>query len=219
MKKGLFFIALLGLSFLFIIGTGCQDAGNVAVAAQASTLGPGGELILGLATDINARAGINVLDYDWDDREYDDVEYDLSMDFESVSGLLDWYIFDDSFHLTGGIYSVNNETQLDARPERNVMIGNNSYTPAQVGTITGKVSYDGLSPYLGIGWGNPAQSNRRWGFTCDAGILFLDSPDVKLYTSGAVSSVDLALERKDIEDDWDSLKFYPVISVGLFIRF
>lgn len=225
MKKGIFCILLISMFFLFIIGTGCQDSGNVAVTGKIGTMGPGGDLTLGLATDINARVGINMLDYDWNDREYDDIEYDLDIDFRSVSGLLDWHIFDDSFRITGGIYSINHDIRMDARPERLVQIGSVLYTPTEVGTLIGKVDYDGLSPYIGVGWGNPMQSRRRWGFTCDLGVVFMDSPDVTLCSRGgtlsnnAVFLAELEKERRDIEDDWDSLKYYPVISVGLFIRF
>lgn len=114
---------------------------------------------------------------------------------------------------------MDNEIDLDASPTENVEIGDTTYTPAQVGTITGSAEIDGMSPYIGIGWGNPIQSNRRWGFTLDLGVAFTDSPDVSLSSTGIVSLADLEQERQEIEDDLDSLKIYPVITLGLFYRF
>ncbi|MBN1974769.1 MAG: hypothetical protein JW787_14105 [Sedimentisphaerales bacterium] len=219
MSKGLCIILSLILSFLLIAGTGCQDSGRFAVAGKAGTLGLGGEFTVGLATDINARVGYNMLDYDFDEEEIDDVEYDLGVELSSISALLDWHVFDNSFHLTGGFISMDNEIDLDASPTENVEIGDTTYTPSDIGTITGSAEIDGMSPYIGIGWGNPIQSNRRWGFTLDLGVAFTDSPDVSLSSTGIVSPADLEKERQEIEDELDSFKIYPVITLGLFYRF
>lgn len=224
MKKGFLAAALLTLSSLFIIGTGCQDSGTLAVSGKAGTTGLGGEVTVGLLTDLNARVGLNTMDFDVDEK-FDDVEYELGVNFDSMSGLIDWYIFDDSFHLTGGVYSLNHEICLDATPTGSVEIGDITYSYSDAGMLRGKAEVDGTSPYFGIGWGNPMQSNRRWGFTLDLGVIFTDSPDVTLNSYGGALSTDSAFlaelekERKKIEDDLDSIKFYPVATLGLFIRF
>ena len=120
---------------------------------------------------------------------------------------------------------MHNKIDLDARLNESVEIGNTIYTPAQIGTLNGSLDIDGLSPYVGIGWGNPFGGDRRWGFTLDFGVAFTDSPDASLTSVGGTFSADPTLlanlekERKDIEDDLDSFKFYPVISLGLFFRF
>ena len=217
----LLFIALVLLS----CGAGCQDTGRFAVSGKSSTLGIGPELTTKLATDINVRVGFNSFDLDFDDKEIVDVEYDLGIDLSSFSALVDWHIFDDSFKISGGFISMDNGIDLDARPNENVEIGNTIYTPAEIGALNGNVDIDGLSPYLGIGWGNPFGGDRRWGFTVDLGVAFTGSPDASLTSFGGSKSSDqdllneLEKERKDIEDDLDSFKFYPVISLGLFYRF
>ena len=219
MGRKLNIFMLLSLSILLSYGAGCQDTGRFAVSGTGSTLGLGGEFSTKLATDINARVGINKLDYDFDEEDIDGVEYDFGVKLSSLSALVDWHVFDDSFHLTGGFISMNNKVELDARSTQSETIGDTTYTPAQIGTLSGDVEIDGLSPYLGIGWGNPFASNRRWGFTFDIGVAFTDSPDVSLTSTGVVSQLDLSKEIKDIEDDLDSLRFYPVIQLGLFFRF
>ena len=218
------FLLLIAL-VLLSCGAGCQDTGRFAVSGKSGTLGLGPELTTKLATDINVRVGFNSFDLDFDDEEIEDVEYDLGMDFSSFSALVDWHIFDDPFRISGGFISMDNEIDLDARPNENVEIGDISYSPAEIGTLNGSVDIDGLSPYLGIGWGNPFGGDRRWGFTLDFGVAFTDSPDASLTSVGGTFSADPTLlanlekERKDIEDDLDSFKFYPVISLGLFFRF
>lgn len=219
MKKQSHVLLISIFSALLFLGAGCQDTGRFTLSGKAGTLGVGPELATKLATDINVRVGFNTFDLDFDDEEIDDVDYDLGIDLSSLSAIVDWHIFDDPFRISGGFISMHNEINLDATPNKNVEIGYTTYTPAQIGTLNGSLDIDGLSPYVGIGWGNPFAGERRWGFTLDMGLAFTDSPDVKLTSSGIVTSADLEKERRDIEDDFDSLKVYPVISLGLFFRF
>lgn len=216
-------VVVLVLLALALGGAGCADSGGLAIAGKAGTLGLGGELTAGITSDINARFGLNKLDFDFDD-EFDDVEYDVDMDFSSVSALVDWYVFGGSFHLTGGLLSMDHEFDLDGTPTASVEIGGTVYTPAQAGTLSGRAEIDGVAPYVGIGWGNPISSGRRWGLYCDLGVAFTDSPDVSLSANGTLASdptfqANLARERKEIEDDLEPFQFYPVISLGLYYRF
>jgi hypothetical protein len=225
MKKGFFIVLSSSLLFLLVMVTGCEDSGRFAASGKIGTLGPGGELTVKLAEDINARAGLNMIDFDLDEEEIDDVKYELGAELFSLSALLDWHIFDGSFHLTGGAISMDNEFTLDGTPTSSVEIGDTTYSAAQIGSLSGKAEIDGLAPYAGIGWGNPFKSKRRWGFTMDLGVAFTNSPEVDICSTGGLLSSDptflaeLEKERKKIEDDLDSIKFYPVISLGLFYRF
>jgi hypothetical protein len=219
MRKKTTPVLLSIVSILIAFGAGCQDTGRFAVSGKGGTLGLGGELAAKVATDINVRVGLNDLNLDFDGEEIEDIEYDLGVDLSSFSALVDWHIFADSFKITGGFISMDNTINLDARPKDNVEIGDTTYTPGEVGTLKGRLDIDGLAPYVGIGWGNPFNCSRRWGFTLDLGVAFTDSPDVSLHSTGIVSQADLEKERKDIEDDLDFLKIYPVISLGLFYRF
>jgi len=46
----------------------------------------GGELATGIAPNVNARVGLNTLDFDYDG-EIEDNEYDIGLDFVSVKPL------------------------------------------------------------------------------------------------------------------------------------
>lgn len=219
MGKKLKVIMLLILSVLLSFGAGCTDTGRFAVSGKAGTLGLGGEFTTGITSNVNARVGLNTLNLDFDDQELGDVEYDLGIDLYSFSALVDWYIFDGPFHISGGALSFKNEIDLHARPTESIKIGDTEYTPAQIGTLTGGIEIGDLAPYVGIGWGNPLTSSRRWGFTFDLGVAFINAPDVSLSATGTVAQADLERERKDIEDALKPFEFYPVISLGLFFRF
>ena len=219
-------ILLLILSMLLACGAGCTDTGRYAVSAKTSTLGLGGEFTTAIRSDINARVGLNMLDLDIDDEEIEDVEFDVGIDFSSYSALVDWYAFNSSFRISGGIISMDHEVDLDARPTEPIEIGDITFNPDEVGSLYGSVESDEVAPYIGIGWGNPLTSSKRWGFICDFGVAFTDTPDVTLEARGGTDptreellNAELAKQREDIEDFFDSFKLYPVIAVSFFWRF
>jgi len=218
-------ILLLILSILLSCGTGCTDTGRYAVSAKGGTLGLGGEFTTALTSNINARVGINALDIDFDDQEIEDVEFDLGIDLSSYSVLVDWYAFNDSFRISGGIISMDNEVDLEARGPSGEFqeIGDVEYDWDDIGTLYGSIESDEVAPYVGIGWGNPLTHNKRWGFTCDFGVAFTSSPDVTLTASGGTMpagfDAELTKLQGDIEDFFDKFNLYPVIAVSFFYRF
>ena len=84
MREKLNAILLLILLVLLSCGAGCTDSGRFAVSGKTSTLGLGGEFTTEVTSNINARIGINALDLDFE-RELDDIEYDIGLDFSSFS--------------------------------------------------------------------------------------------------------------------------------------
>ena len=214
-------LSLISLVLLLCVA-GCSDWGGLAISGKTGTLGLGGELTTGVTENVNARVGLNMLDFDLDG-EIEDNEYEIGLDFSSFSALVDYYVFHGSFRISGGVVSLNHELDLEAELDEDLDIGDNEYTPAQVGTLSGSVDIDDLAPYVGIGWGDTLGRNKRWGFYTDFGVAFAGSPEVRLSASGAGSvpglAADLAREEDEIQDELDVLKFYPVLSVGLFYRF
>ena len=214
-------ILLLILSILLSCGAGCTDSGRFAVSGKTSTLGFGGEFTTALTSNINARVGINALDLDIGEKEITDIEYDIGLDFSSFSALADWHVFNNSFRISGGIISIDNKADLEANGPSGIFheIGDVEYDWDDIGTLSGSVEIDDIAPYVGIGWGNPFTSGKRWGFTCDFGVAFTSSPDVTLTATGLVPAEELEKERQNIEDELDKFRFYPVIAVSFFYRF
>jgi hypothetical protein len=200
-----------------------MDNRQWSIGTKIGTLDAGGELTKTVGTDINTCVGFNILDYSFDE-EVADSEYDVDLGLRSNSALMDWHIFDGPFCITNGILSVDNEIELETVTNQNVVIGDNTYTPAQVGTLSDRVDVNGAAPYIGIGWGNLIGRDRRWGFYSDFGVAFADSPDVVLRANGTPAAdpafqADLAKEAKDITEDLEDFEVYPVISVGLCFLF
>jgi hypothetical protein len=198
-------------------------AQHVSMGFKASTLGAGLEAGFGLSNYIGARVGVNYFDYDYDGTK-DDIDYEFELNLMSVSALLDWHPLGGSFRISGGVLYSENSIDVEAKSSLTYEIGDTTYTAAQVGSLTGEVEFNDMVPYLGIGWDTSFGKSNRFGFIADLGAIYQDSPIVEFTTTGPVSSLpsfrnDLAKEEENLQEDIDSYKYYPVISLGFNYRF
>ena len=215
MKKILF----LAGSLLMLGFSGSSQAG-LAVTAKGGTLGFGAELTASIVPFINARFGINGYDFGGNSTDADGIAYDADLDWSTKSAILDWHPFNGNFRLSAGIFQNDNEIRLTATPTTSQTIGGTTYTPGQIGTLNATMGFDSTARYVGIGWGNAVEKNKRLGINIDIGVLIQGSPEVSLgASSGLVSALDLQAEAAIIEDDVSEFDAYPVVSVGLSYRF
>src|SRR5690606_22113285 len=126
--------------------------------------------------------------YDYDrSEEIADIDYDGTLKLNSVGMMADWYPFGGSFRLSAGARSNGNKIDLVAVPAANVEIGDQTSTPAEVGTLSGGVKCKDFSAAQTLGSGG----KLRKGFTMrfEAGVLLQASPKFSLPASdGALAS-------------------------------
>jgi hypothetical protein len=216
-------ILAVACATLMIQTTLRADDGRFAIGARAGTLGLGGDVYVNLFDDLNLRLGVGVLPFSYNST-IDDIDYNFKINLRTFPLTLDWYPFHNPFHLSGGI--ILNDTDLDIRAKSSttITINGTPYSAADAGTLEGSVSFNRVAPYVGIGWGNPFNSNGRLGLLCDLGVAFTGTPNVSLRATGPYASdptfqSNLAQEEKDIQDKADKYRFYPVLSLSLYYRF
>ncbi|MDH5502022.1 MAG: hypothetical protein OEY72_13070, partial [Gammaproteobacteria bacterium] len=76
--------------------------------------------------------------------------------------------------------------------------------------------------YLGAGF--DFSLFNKVGMTLDFGVLWQGDPQVTLTSDGTLANnptfqSQLEIERSELEDDFDALKAYPVVSLGFNFRF
>ena len=201
-----------------LLVTGGAAADGFGLGVKAGTLGFGVEGTFGLSESVNLRAGVNSYSVTGDETA-SDIRYDGKLELRTLALLLDWHPFAGTFRLTAGLMKNDNALRLTATPTASQTIGGTPYTPADIGTLSGDVTFKSTAPYAGIGWGNAARRGR-FGGVFEIGAMFQGKPKVSLRASGGlVSQADLNAEAQEAQTDLDDFKIYPVISFGLSFRF
>lgn len=220
MKKYMFILVVVWMA----VGT-IANGDGAGVSLKIGTLGPGVDLTVGVLSTINLRLNVNGFSYkmDMEDEEGSEDSVDLSPKFKwfTAGSMLDWHPGGGIFRISAGMFLNNNEVNVSADVNKSVEIGDNEY---RLSNVQGKISFDNLVPYLGIGLGN-ASSGGRWHVALDLGVLLQGSPKVELSATASdpraqpYLDVDVEKERKNFEDDLKAFDLYPVLSLGISYTF
>ncbi|MDA8365139.1 MAG: hypothetical protein M0Z84_15325 [Gammaproteobacteria bacterium] len=212
-------VAFLGLSL-----TAFAVHAAPAVDAHVGTLGYGLGLTFPLENHtLEGRILFNTLDYNHS-KTYDSIDYDGNLRLRSAGALLDWYPFHGVFRLSGGLLYNGNKVDLTAVPNAGgtYTINGNTYSATQVGSLTGTMDFNSVSPYLGIGFGNSLH-NGRLTLLLDVGAIYQGSPKVSLSATGAAGNpalqADVQQAAATVASDAASYKWWPVIQLGIGYRF
>ncbi len=193
-----------------------------AVGVSGGTLGFGPELAYRFGPHLGVRANAGLFSYGTNDT-YDSIAYNVDLKLNSIGGLLDWYPFGGGFRLSAGARLNNNEVRLAGTPATAVQIGPTTYTPAQVGTLTGTITGQDLAPTLTLGYGGQLAKGFTMGV--EVGAMLQGSPKLQnLQASGLLAQnpslqTDLKAEALAIENDASQFKIWPVLQLHVLYRF
>lgn len=199
---------------------------GLALGPKFGTTGIGADLTFGISRWLNLRGGFNYGVFTWSPT-LGDVDYELESNLMSGPLLVDIHPFANHFRISGGIYiQPGSDVSLSSTPDSPVQIGRHTYAPEVVGTLSGEIEIaESVAPYVGIGFGNSVDEEQRLTFMVDLGVVF-QSYDVTLTSDGAGMTTpvdtfrtDLELEEQNIEDDVNSLKVFPVLTLGISYHF
>ena len=140
--------------------------------------------------------------------------------------LLDWFPFHGAFRFTAGVFDNRTDVNANATPApgSTVTINGDTYTAAQVGTLTGRIDYARkIEPYAGIGWGHLAPRRHGFVYNVDLGVLFTGSPQVALNASNpgnnATLASDVAAAQATAQDSANKVTLWPMLQIGLGYAF
>lgn len=218
-QRALFF----GCVVLMAVLAGPATAAGLALGGKVGTVGAGLDLSLRLMDRLNVRLNGNYLPLSLD-RRIEDIDFSADLTLGSLFGMLDWHPFANNFRISVGAVYNGNELELHATPSKPVEIGDVTYLPVHIGTLTGSATFNTVAGYIGIGFGNAVEKERGWGFVFDLGVLFQGAPDVELSSNGLLMMdptfrANLEKERRKIQDDVEWFQFYPVLAFGISYQF
>lgn len=219
-------LRLIGASMAAMVMSGCLTLPGAGIGATAGTTGLGAEVKVNpLPTGhVLLRGGLNYAQFSGD-VESDGIDYDGDFTLANASAIADFSPFGGLLYISGGAYVGDKSADLTATPLTDVVIGGTSFTPAEVGSLTGSAEFNDVAPYLGIAFDNFTNSIAGWSFNARAGVMFVGSADVNLTSSDGLLSSDPALlqelreEIESIEEDAEDYKYFPVVTLGITRRF
>jgi len=220
-------IALLSCSVLLVgcssnmsnVAKGQSDPGSkFGVGLGVGTTGATVEVKYAPNDVVALRGSFNVLSVEAD-AEYNDIFYEGETDITTVGGFVDVAPFKNGFVLSGGAFMGDKTLDLEAVPAVNVQIGDQTFTPSEIGTLSGQAEFANFAPYAGLGYDGFIAGSKNWSFNARAGIMFIGAPNVDLVSAnGSLSNNPLLREELD-EENLDNIKYYPVVSLGIARRF
>ncbi len=204
------------LAGLLLCGPSLADA-QIGVAARGGTLGIGGELAVGLSDRLVARGGFGLSRF-VASTSFQDISVDIELPSTWYNAGLDLYL-NDAFRVGGGVLVRPEDPLLRGKLDGPVDIGGTTLTPAEVGTLTGRIASKERSGYALVGFGRHIA--RGFGLSLDVGAAFTGEPTVSLEAEGGTYPADqlaalLDQEAMDFQREMKSyLKIWPILSLGL----
>jgi len=210
------------------------------VVTKLSMLGIGGDFGMSITPLANVRVGTNGLSFSHS-FQANGIKYDGTLHFRSVEALIDITPFGDWFHISPGmlLYNGNNITANATVPGgQNFDLGSISFRSSLTDPVrgTGRLTVRKSAPMVMFGFGNPIPHHHRFTFFHDFGIVFQGLPTTTLSLSGTACDpitglacrnvatdptlqAQVVAEQNRINKDTSIVKFYPIASIGLGIRF
>jgi hypothetical protein len=204
------------------------QAGRVVFGPRFGTLGLGGEAAVSLSRRLAFRAGFNYFSLSRDE-EIEGIAYALRPRLQSLPLLLDLHPTAGAFRLSAGLVVNRNQATGEGLVGRGVLLGGHEYTGAEVQSLTGRLRFRGVAPYLGLGFSNALTGSGRLAFGFDFGLMFHGHPEAALLAATTLSGSareqferDRLLEQQQIQNEIDDLPgvidLYPVLEFGLSVR-
>ena len=197
------------------------QAQGAGIAFHVGTLGVGADIAAAFGSHFGLRSGFNFFPTDID-ITVSDIPYQIDFASPTFTFVLDLYLVGPLRLSGGGVFSPD-DIVLAGEITGPVPINGTVYSPSQIGTLTGTVLTNELSPYAGIGLGNPGRS--KFGFFLDLGVAFHGTPGFTLEAVGGSASTllqfqaDLAAEQQTIQSYLTDIIVYPVVAMGFSIGF
>jgi hypothetical protein len=195
------------------------------VGLKAGTLGAGIEWSMPINEQFSVRFNFNGASYD-EKEESDDVTYDGTLKLSNIGILGDYYPSESSFRLTAGAFINNNKFTGRALPTSlsPIDLGDSTYGINDIGHVDTEVTFQKVSPYIGIGFGNDTRE-KGWGFTLDIGAMYQGTPQADVTASiknpllAAVINKELEAEKRNLEEELSDFTIYPVVMIGVNYTF
>lgn len=205
---------------LIVIATSANAQTMEDIGVRGGTLGVGAEFSLRVSPLFVVRPSVQSLDYNYSN-SVNNINYDGKFKLGSYGLQLDLKSEKSPFFASVGVFSNDNKADLTATSAVSYTIGNNTYTPAQIGQLDSKIRFNKTAIYGGVGAQMTVGQLR---LAAEGGVLFQGTPKVTLIASGPIASdpvftADIRQEVDKTQNDIDKAKYWPALTVSARYKF
>lgn len=196
--------------------------GRVELGVTAGTEGVGPEIAFRADDLLGVRANATFLGFGHGVRS-GGIDYHGHVDLASGGVMLDLHPFRGGLFVSAGGRINGNRGRVSATPMQNTAIGSTTFTPQQIGTITGRADTKTFAPQVTLGYAGSVGGGLVLGV--EAGALFQGAVRIREFRSNGtladnpVYVAQLEQERRDLQNRVDDYKVYPVAQLRLAYRF
>jgi hypothetical protein len=211
------------MMLLGFFGLSAQVAAeDQTIAAKVGFLGLGVEYTYSVSERFGIRGGINGATYGFDAIE-SDIAYDFDLVWDSLSVAVDFHPTRKPFRVSAGLLSNDNGLDATSRLASAIVVGGTTYTPAEVGTLTAKIGFDSVAPFVGLGW-DWSRNLSKFGVSFDLGVVSQGAPELTLTASGTllgdpIFNADLIAKRNELQRALDDFDLLPFATLGFVFKF
>jgi hypothetical protein len=193
-------------------------AQGLALGARVGTFGLGGEVALQLTERLVVRGGLGISPLE-PGVTFSGVDVSLKMPTVYNVGL-DLYL-NGAVRVGGGIMFRRRDPEVTGDFSAPQEIGGTTFTPQEIGMLTGVIASNRKAPYVLIGFGRHTAPGV--GLFLDLGFAFMGDPTVRLGArdgtlSDGADPLMSALQQEAMEFEADMrgyLRFWPILSLGI----
>ena len=193
-----------------------------AVGLKVGAFGLGAEYTHELTERIAIRGAIYGSQLGFDAEE-SGIDYEADVVWDSLTAGVDFHPLKSALRLSLGIMKNDNALELVSRPTTNQTIGDTTYTPAQIGMLSGSIGFDDTATFAGVGW-DWSRDASVFGMSLDIGVVDQGKPVVTLLGSGTLLGdpafqQDINAEAVQLAGEVSDLDLVPFLSLGFQFRF
>jgi hypothetical protein len=193
------------------------------VILHGGAIGYGLDVAYNINPHLNVRAGLNLFNisgievpYTIDERDVNIVLANNALSFEVMAEYLPWQ--SSSFKIVGGLGYISEFTgEAQIMVNEPLMFGEIEIRPEDIGQLNLQLQYQGLAPYLGIGFGRSVPK-KRVGFGFELGTYYVGSPSVSMTGTELLEPSANEDQEQAFEDAFSSLQWLPNLKLRLAIR-
>ena len=190
-----------------------------SVGIKVGTPGFGGEACFQLTPRIHFRLGGSYYKHTLNLHDFEDqIQGEAYGKVGGISFITNFHFGRPFFLSVGGFYNFL-EANINGLLSESLNLNGVEIVPEEVGSLHVNLKPGfSVSPYAGLGFGRAISANKKLSFAFELGIIYLNSPDVLLHTTGMLTPTSSEEQQNQLNENLSWFTLYPVMNFQLSYR-